>query len=954
MGRWIKSRNNQVLLATVILMAVLGIRLFSLTIVQGAEWEQKATNLTTKSIYTVAPRGQILDRYGRLLAGNKATFAVHFDATGLTNEVINRQAQELIALFEKNGDVYVDNLPIRQREDGSFYFTYQAEIEEWLAGESMPVTFTAREAFEELRARNSIDKELGKYEVQAELQTKYGIYPPISVKKMQFTQDLDKEGFLGRFSMRYDKLKEYLTAEEIAVLEEEGRKGSYTLNYESIKTHLSAERVFRILRAKFEIDPSLSDAQARKIIVIRNEIAALGYSSYIPAKIAKDVSETTIINLEERSSDFQGVEVAAESLRIYPNGNTASHIIGYLGQIADSEKEDYVKNKGYRPTDMVGKNGVEQVFEGTLKGTDGVQTVEVNANGERTRVISETEAEKGDDVYLTIDLELQKTAEDALERALSAIQTGGTFESRWGNHTYSKTQKSPNAKSGAVVALDVKTGDVLAMASYPDFDPNLFAAGISSEDWKSLQSQNPRDYLSPLPLFNIALYTPVQPGSTFKPVTATAALESGLDPKRKLRDGGYVMVGNRPYNCLVWTQRHTTHGNVNLYEAIEVSCNYYFYDLASNTDNYKKTGLGLSRDMGIEKISKYAEEYGLGIHTGIELDESVGSTPSADKKMESMKSLLRQELLSKSEMYFTDAVLADKELTRKYINEIADWCEENPSRNEIIRRLPDKGVREDMVSAVADKCKFDYFNQAQWTKGDELNIAIGQGENAYTPLQMANYMATLANKGVRNQVSIVKAVEGQGVREKAEPVKMNISDTSIFDDLLKGMKGVAQGSRGSARSYFQNFPVEVAAKTGTAEKGGAIQPVDEVEYIKTNLRRIAPELTWEQVEEKMNSLLLEDPERYINKNVAVDSAVVRLTNFRVTREKIDAYKGKYAPFAWFICTAPVDDPQIAVAVLLVQGQTGGNGAPIAREIIAQYLGLDQTYKTFDLKTVMVQ
>lgn len=941
-------------MGTLVLIAALGIRLFSLTIVEGSDWAQKATNLSTKSIYTVAPRGEILDRYGRLLAGNKPTFAVQFDATGLENEVINSQAKELIALFEQNGDVYVDNLPIRQSSDGDFYFTYQLTIEEWLTSESMPRTFTAEEAFAELRARNSVDEKLSKYEAQAELQTKHGVYPPISVKNMQFTEDLDKEGFLGRYGMKYEKLKKYLTAEEIAVLEEEGTKNSYTLNYDSIKTHLSAERVFKILREKFEIDPNLSDYEARKIMIIRNEIAALGYSSYIPAKIAKDVCETTIINLEERSSDFIGVEVAAESLRVYPNNNTASHILGYLGQISDSEKEDYVKNKGYRPSDMIGKTGIEQAYESTLKGTDGVETVEVNANGERTRVISSTPAVKGNDVYLTIDLELQKTAEDALERALAAIRTGGTFKSKWGDHTYSKSQISPNAQSGAVVALDVKTGEVLTMASFPDFDPNLFASGISTEAWKSLQSKNPRDLLAPLPLFNIALNTPVQPGSTFKPVTATAALESGLNPNRELRDGGYIMVGDRPYNCLIWTSRHTTHGNVNLYKALEVSCNYYFYDLASNTDNYRKTGLGLSKDMGIEKISKYAEQYGLGINTGIELKESKGSTPSAEKKMENMKGLLRQELFSKSEMYFTDKVLSDKELTQKYINEIANWCEENPSRNEIMRRLPDVGVREDMISTVADKCKFDYFNQAQWTKGDELIIAIGQGENAYTPVQMANYMATLANRGMRNEVSVVKAVEGQGAKEKAAPVKMDITDDSIFDDLLEGMHRVAQGSQGSAKAYFQHFPVKVAAKTGTAEKGGAVQPEDEVEYIKKNLYRIAPELKWEDVEAKMNSLLEEDPERYVNRNVAVDSAVVRLTNFRVTREKIDAYKGTYQPFSWFICTAPIDDPQIAVAVLLVQGRTGGNGAAIAREIIAQYLGLDETYTDYSLDTTIVQ
>ena len=956
MNRWIRSRNNQVILGVMVLMAVLGIRLFFLTIVQGERWTASAANLTTKSIYTVAPRGQILDRYGRLLAGNRATFAVQFDATDLKDDVINRQAQQLIALFEANGDVYVDNLPIRINADGSMYYTYQQTIEEWLRSENMPVTFTAEEAFAEIRARNNIDEELDKYEAQAELQTKYNIYPPISVKNMQYREDLEKEGFLGRYSMKFSKLKEFLTPEEIAVLEEAGASNAYTLNFESVKTHLSAERVFRILREKFAIDPALSDTEARKIMVVRNEIAALGYSSYIPAKIAKDVCETTIINLEERSSDFIGVDVAAESQRIYPNGSTASHILGYLGQISETEKEDYVTNKGYRPTDMIGKTGIEQKFESVLKGTDGVETVQVNSFGERTRVISSAPAEKGDDVYLTIDLELQKTAEDALERALKAIQTGGTFVSKWGNHTYSSSQVSANAQSGAVVALDVKTGDVLAMASFPDFDPNLFATGISSENWNALQSKNSRDLLSPRPLLNLALNTAVQPGSTFKPVTATAALESGLDPKRKLVDNGYIMVGNRAYNCLIWTSSHKTrtHGSVDLYRAMEVSCNYYFYDLATNTDNYKKKSLGLSKDMGIEKISKYAEQYGLGLKTGIELDEAKGSAPSAEKKMAGTKGLLRQWLTADAELYFTEETLADREQLKKNISNIADWCEENPSRSEIIRRLPDQGIREDMVNTVADKCKFDYFNQAQWTKGDELNIAIGQGENSYTPIQMANYMATLANHGVRNQVSVVKAVEGKGAIEKAAPVKMDITDDSIFDDLLEGMRRVAQESGGSARAYFASFPVDVAAKTGTAEKGGYVPPKDEVEYIRSNLSRIAPGMKWEDVEAEMNRLMAEDPDTYYNRNDAVVAAVRRVSNYKISTERINAYKSEYSPFSWFICTAPIEDPQIAVAVLLVQGRTGGNGAAVAREIIAQYLGLDETYTDYSLDTAPVQ
>lgn len=158
-----------------------------------------------------------------------------------------------------------------------------------------------------------------------------------------------------------------------------------------------------------------------------------------------------------------------------------------------------------------------------LRGSDGVRTVQVNANGELVNVISEIEEKKGDSVYLTIDAELQQTAERALEQALEKIQTAGTFESKYGNYKYGTAY--PNANVGAAVAIEVETGDVLAMASCPDFDPNLFATGISNEDWQALQSKNTRDYLSPAPLYNVATRTAVQPGSTFKMVVATAAMK---------------------------------------------------------------------------------------------------------------------------------------------------------------------------------------------------------------------------------------------------------------------------------------------------------------------------------------------------------------------------------------------------------------------------------------------
>ena len=465
--KWIKSRNNQILAMVMIMMSLLGIRLFGLTVVEGARWDEAASNLSIKSISTSAPRGEILDRYGRVLAGNMPSFTVQFSAGDLSNEEINSVSRNLIRIFEANGDAYYDNFPILI-ENGKFQFTYQKEIEEWLASQSMPTDFSAEQAFDEIRTRQNVDEGLDKYAAQTELQSVYNIFPPISVKNMKFLKELDKESFLGRYRL---------------------------------DINLSAQDAFQALRDKFEIDPFLSAEDARKIMVVRNELSSQGYRKYMPAKIASGVSNETIVIIEEKNSDLPGVEVVAESVRYYPNGNTASHVLGYLGQISESEKAKY-DELGYKSNDMVGQEGIEKVYESTLKGKDGTKNVEVNAFGELVRVINETEPQKGKDVYLTIDLELQKTAEAALKQALTEIQKAGTFKSQWGDFKYGTAYK--NANVGAVVALDVKTGDVLAMASYPDFDPNLFATGISKENWKALQAENPRDPLSPLPLYNVA------------------------------------------------------------------------------------------------------------------------------------------------------------------------------------------------------------------------------------------------------------------------------------------------------------------------------------------------------------------------------------------------------------------------------------------------------------------
>ncbi len=914
---WFKDRANQILIVMLILMVVLFGRLFFLTVVEGAQWQEAAEGLYVKTVTTSAPRGEIYDRYGRLLAGNKASFTVQLYEGNLNSQALNEQSLLLSDILERNGDQITDDLPILIAGDGSFYYSYDKEVWEWLSSQGMSTDLTAEEAFNQIREELKIDEGLDVFDAQIEMQTVYNYYPPISVARMQYTEDLNKQSFLDRYYFDHE---------------------------------MTAEEAFFALRKKFKIPEELSDRDARKIMVVRNAMESQGYMAYLPVDVAQNVSDQSIIDIEEAGKTLPTVDIISQPVRYYPYGTTASHVLGYLGRISESDKEEYLA-KGYSASDLVGKEGIDKAFADVLRGTDGTKQVMVNAYGELVQVISETAPQKGQDIYLTIDIELQQTAEAALQEALDKIQIGGTYESKWGDYKYSKAYK--NATVGATVALDVDTAEVLAMASLPGFDPNLFATGISSEDWASLQSENPRDPLAPLPLYNVASRTAVQPGSTFKMVTATAALANGLDPDKDIRDGGAVFLGNRTYGCLIWNRSRGTHGYLNLPEALEVSCNYYFYSIGSGWDWAADKSLNLG-DMGIDQISYYAEQYGLGLPTGIEIRETVVPTPNEESKLKNTMRALKNVLTGRAEIYFTEKTVMDKTLLEENIDIIVGWTGENPSRGEIIRRLADLGLREEMIEPVADLCKYSYFNQAAWTTGDEFNISIGQGENAYTPLQMANYIATMGNGGTLNKVSLIHAIEGEGLVEKEEGTPMDIEDPSIFDSIIEGMQLVAQGSSGSARSIYSRFPVSVAAKTGTAERGGRINPPNEVEYIKEYLPKINPSLVWEDVEAEMYRLLQEYPDTYTSQNSAVRQAVINVSGRKTTTTDIDAFKDEYTEFAWFVAMAPAENPKIAVSTLIFQGGSGPYAGPVAREIMGEYLQLDADYNDYSLTPEMVQ
>ena len=794
----------------------------------------------------------------------------------------------------------------------------------WLKSLGLSESAQPADAFNKLLKKYDIDPELKSHEALKKIQEEYGVYPPISVRgKMRFTYDIRKEEFLSKYGI----LKKDKDGNNII---------------------LSAKEAFIALREKYSIDTNLSDKAVRKIFCIREEIKNTGFNKYRSSTIAWDVSDETVAYVEEMSNVLKGAEVSSDTVRYYPNGRLLSHVLGYMGSISDSQYDEYVKEKGYSSDDLIGKDGIEASMESVLRGKDGEKTILVNSYGDYMETIGESDPVAGSDIYLTIDSDLQKVAEDSLEKAIKATQSGTTFTSKYGNMRLSRYSK---CSSGAAVAIEVDTGDVLAVASYPDYNPNIFAEGISTEDWASVQSENPRDPLAPTPLYNVALRSAVQPGSTFKPITAVAALECGLDPNRRIYDKGYIKIGDQTFGCSIWNHGRGSHGSETLALGIQNSCNYYFYCLASGKDWQTGASLGYDRKISIEKIMEVASEFGLGDKTGIELYETTTPIASAERKMAGMKASLWNNLYTNSQKYWPKSTIKDDEKLRKEIDTITGWIKDNPSRQEIIDRIEAKTtVKKSKVNTLTDVCKYSYFNQAQWGIGDVFNISIGQGDNAYTPLQMANYIATLGNEGKRNRVSIIRGIQGQGETEKEEPYQADVSESEL-NAVLEGMKLVTK--RGTLASCFARFPVNVAGKTGTAERDGYINPKDEVAYVKDNLGRIAPGISWEEVQKEMKKLMKNDSEKYPTQNDAVDAALIAASGKKITQSKINQYKDTYDNFAWTVSMAPADNPKIAVVVMLVQGGISMNAGPVAREIIGEYLKIGGTdTKTFDFSNKM--
>lgn len=404
-------------------------------------------------------------------------------------------------------------------------------------------------------------------------------------------QVLEKYGvsYVDSFPIKINPIEFTIADEELATWKKNN----------DLAENITAEEALNAFKEKYDIE-SNNIEQIRKIIAIRYAIVQNGYSSTKALKIASDIPREAVAEFSENGDKFPGINIVVQPQREYPKGSLASHILGYASQISSDEYES--RKDTYDQNDIIGKTGIEYVFEEYLRGKNGTKQIDMAVDGTITAEYISEEAVAGADVVLTIDSNLQKITEDALAANIQKIASGGFG-------------KAYDAKAGSCVVMNVNTGEVLAMANYPNYTPSEFVGGISNENWAKYRDNEAK------PLVDRAIQNSYSPGSTFKMITAIAGLESGvINLNTTINDvGQYRKYSDYQPKCWVYSDYGRGHGWLNVSGAIEKSCNYFFYETADR--------------MGIDNLVKYAKYFGLGGKTGIELPgETAGVLSSKETK----------------------------------------------------------------------------------------------------------------------------------------------------------------------------------------------------------------------------------------------------------------------------------------------------------------------------------
>ena len=931
-----KNRIFVMLCGIIVLFAIIVVRLFSLQVIHGADYEESITASVSKKLPVPAPRGNIYDRYGRPLATNTAAYCVQVDGS-VTLEFDREETQELAAALTEalwtKGETSTDSLPITKK--APYRFTFDGTEEE--------------QQTREIRWKNSIGLEKKQRDMTAEecLQWLYETYEaPAAFTEAQkrtyvsLCMSDDRNLMALTLAMKLTDFGEEIT-DELPLAKEapysfqfngnKNREKSWkeSMGMDGEEIYFDSLQTLDYLRDYFGLPEGLPGDLIRSTLGIRYSMYLQRYQQFQTVNVATDISDKTLAYVEENQDTFPCVIIDTISLREYPQGKYFSHILGYIRQMTENDYALYQNdvdadgNPIYSQTDIVGQDGMEKLFERELNGTDGQVLIEVDNQGRRMSVIDSTEPIPGKDLFLTLDSELQKTAYDALENELrkavltkltttgkNSVSTLELFQSMINvNHISAQDmlyaeegtvqhtvylrlkQVHPNfdpeqedaaevAKeflqdalekgnvtvreltlmmieqehlpvtaqekadieagasplsliikklsngemspadtgldpcTGSVFVTQVGTGEVLASVTYPSYDNNELVNTFNNSYYNDLlQDGN-------TPLVNRPLKQKKASGSTFKMITALAGLETEtITPETLITDKGIFKDTGIPYaRCWIYSNTGGTHKDLTVSHALEVSCNYFFYELAYRMGNVT-TGNSAN---SITTLNEYMAAFGLNNYTGLELDE-YGPTMASP---------------------------ANKERAVKTFN-------------------PDATT-----------------SQTRWTDGDTIRTAIGQSINSYTPAQITKYISTLANGGTLYKLHMVDHVQNPDgtLHSKVEETVENVITfkEENLQAVYHGMWLVSNGERGTLRGIFDDLPIDVAAKTGTAE---------------------------------------EDKNRNSH--------------------------------TWFVCFAPYDDPQIAITVMIPFGENSGTPAPnVAKAIIKEYLGLDYNPTNTTMQTVL--
>lgn len=905
------SRYSVLYIIMFIIMGTIIGKLLYLQVYKYDDYKEKADVSSTKFISEEAPRGNIYDNNGNVIATNKQTYTLTYMETVDSKNAFFKTMDKVFKILEDNGESFQDDLALKINENGGIYFDFKTDNE------------SSRRTLE---VRFKRDRGLNEDIQKKKFGNKEGDYTDEEINEVNDAlMKISAEDTFYYLVESYDLYKLLLPE-----------------NYTSEMASELAKK-YKDSTGKEILDDLLKEysiQQIRRYIVVKDAINIGRYSGYSNITVASNINRDTAFVVYQQLNDLPGINVSLKPVRYYPYGSLASAVVGYVSSISSSQQEIY-KLKGYNTsTDLIGVSGIESAFEEQLKGTKGGTTVKVNSQGRTTEELFKLESYPGNNIHLTIDKNVQYAAQEGLKDQILKLQLQGLT----------------SATRGAVVAIEVNTGRVIAMASYPDFDPNDFAipSELSTEKYneyfnpdleafgtKHIQSSGAKGSLDklfpdenedgvredkydlyPRAMLNYATQGLVPPGSTFKPLTAVAALiEGAISESDTVNDVG---IWSSEYTGTQVLENFQKMGNgiTDVRKALEVSSNYFFYETAIRL--YEKNGANID---ALNSIARYAWKFGLGVEgnknasTGIQIYENFGQTynfvswrnslasnakyslvPALEKgvyygysfvpfdisdvstdsdELKQLKTSLKDNIKQTLIKVGTDEQITSQDeyaksilSTVKKIMEVSNKYKENVTKYEADnnKEVDIDSQAKTVANAIA------YFTITNQTSEitSPINLvqdAIGQSMNAFTPLQMANYVATLANGGIRYKVSIVDKVTsptGDIIQEfTPEVVENNPIDPYILQVVKEGMRRVnTSPSNVSTYQLFANFPIAVVGKTGTADFG-----------------------TSEQYE----------------------------------------FQGRKA-YANYISFAPMDNPQIAIFSTIYDGNRGGNSAYVHKGI----------------------